>query len=296
MSVVIGRLPLGLGEPLFEVRALGRSTGRFAQLTLFLALRDIRSRYRQSLLGIAWAVFLPILMVAVFAFMLGPAASRDEARWAAAPHLIAPKPMPYVLFALTGVVPWMFFTSSLNSGLTSLVANRNLVTKVRFPQESLPVSCIVAHAVDFAISAAVVAAYTAWCIYDGLWRPSSMGGWVWLPVIFIAQVAWTAGFGLLASLGYLFYRDVKPVVTVGLQLALFVSGVILPAPTAGDGPARLLSLNPMLHLLMGYRTALSGDAAVVTPGLAWTLGLTPVFLALAILLFRKASERFAEEA
>ena len=228
---------------------VARKLFAYRELLGNLTRKEIRIRYKQSFLGIAWAIFVPVSMMLVFTFVFSRVATVDSGRIAG-----TDRALPYAVFAYCGLLPWTFFSQSLSGCVTTLVTNRQLVTKVYFPREVFPLAKILAGMVDFAIAAVVLVVLMAW--FD-----LGVGITVlWVPVLFAAQVAFMLGCGLILSMANLFYRDVQYVFQVGIQLWMFATSVIYPIPAgvAADSPVigTLLRLNPMTPILDGYRAAI----------------------------------------
>jgi len=267
------------------LRSMFSDVLRHRHLLLSLTGRDLKVRYKQSLLGIGWAVVLPIAMMLVFTFVFTRAID--------APSFLHAR-MPYALFAYAGLAPWMFFSSSLSGCINSLVANRNLVTKVYFPREVFPLSCVAASFVDFCIAMlALFGLMLYWhCTGDWPLRPSS--AWVFLPLIVLVQVMLTAGLGLLLAMGHLFYRDVRQVFNVAIQLWMFVSAVVVPLPQDGTAISRLLSFNPLVPMMNAYRDCLLHGRLPDLWGLAYAAIVAVLVLSGGWSWFRRTSHRFAE--
>ncbi len=255
------------------------------ELLWSLTSRDVRVRYKHSLLGIAWAVLLPFSMMLVFTFVFTRAIDARS---------ILPVDMPYALYAYIGLVPWTFFAAGLSGCVNSLVANRNLVTKVYFPREVFPLSCVAASFLDFCIAMSVLAGLMIYFDRSGAWRAAIHPTLLFVPIIITVQVALTIGLGMLAAMANLFYRDVRQIVTVGIQLWMFVSGVVVPIPGDGSLLARLISLNPMVPIIAAYRDCIVyGRLPEALPFLYATL-LSVLILVIGWIWFRRASYRFAE--
>ncbi|MFQ5590654.1 MAG: ABC transporter permease [Phycisphaerae bacterium] len=255
------------------------------ELLLTLTWRDLRVRYKQSLLGIAWAVFLPLSMMLVFTFVFTRAIDAS-----ALGHV----GMPYALFAYTGLVPWTFFSASLNGCVNSLVANRNLVTKVYFPREVFPLSSVAACFVDFCVAGVVLIALIAYFNLADGWTFVPRATLLFLPVVVCVQVAMTVGIGLLLAMGNLFYRDVRHVFSMAIQLWMFISAVVVPIPEDGSRLARFIALNPMAPIISAYRACILHGQLPAAGGFLYA-----TVIALGLLIggwawFRQKSYRFAE--
>lgn len=207
-----------------------------------LAVRDIKVRYKQSVLGIAWAMFIPLSMMLVFTFIFS--------------RVIPVKTdVPYAIFAYCGLLPWQFFSISTTAATNSLVANQSLVTKIYMPAEVFPISNILAAFVDFLVGAIVLVGLM---VYFSLTGHSVVISWTVLfvlPVILI-QIVFTLGLGFLLSMGNLFFRDIRYVYSVVIMLWMFASSVIYPMKTSDPNIQFLLNLNPMTPILNAYRDVL----------------------------------------
>lgn len=258
---------------------------RYRQLLVSLTWRDLRVRYKQSLLGIGWAVLLPVSMMLIFTFVFTRAIDSS-----AVLHV----DMPYALYAYTGLVPWMFFATSLNGCVNSLVANRNLVTKVYFPREVFPLSSIASAFVDFGIALAVLVGLMAYFHFRGGWTFTPHATLLFLPVVTAVQIGMTIGLGMLLAMANLFYRDVRQIFSVGIQLWMFVSAVVVPVPQDGSQLARMISLNPLVPLIRAYRDCAIHGCWPDAGGFIYVTVVATAFLAGGWVWFRRASYRFAE--
>jgi ABC-type polysaccharide/polyol phosphate export permease len=227
--------------------AFTRKLVRSRELLWTLTLKEIKVRYKQSLLGVGWAIFVPVAMMLIFTFIFNRVAKIDLPVSEATGRVI-----PYPVFAYCGLLPWTFFAQSLSGSVTILVTNRNLVTKIYFPREVFPVSRVFAGFADFLIASLVLVA-----LLIGFGVPV---GWmvVFVPVFLVAQILFTIGCALVLSMANLFYRDVQYVFQVGIQLWMFATAVIYPFEEEKMGSTLLaiLRLNPMTPILEGYRDAL----------------------------------------
>lgn len=255
------------------------------ELLTTLTWRDIRVRYKQSLLGVAWAILLPVSLMLVFTFVFTRAI---DARSALGIE------MPYALYAYSGLVPWTLFSMSLTASVNSLVANRSLVTKVYFPREVFPLSSVAAALVDFAIAMTVLFGLMIYFRATGSWSFAPTAAWLFVPVVLLVQIMLTVGLGMLLAMGNLFYRDVRQIVYAGVQVWMFVSGVVVPVPTDGSLLARLLALNPMVPVIDAWRDCLLFGQLPATGPFIYATMIAALFLVGGWFLFRRASYRFAE--
>jgi len=258
---------------------------RFQQLLWSLTWRDVRIRYKQSALGIGWAILLPVSMMLVFTFVFTRALDATS---------LLPTTMPYALYAYLGLVPWTFFSASLSGCVNSLVANRNLVTKVYFPREVFPLSSIGAAFVDFLIALGVLCALMAYFHVRGEWHFVAHPTLLFLPVVVGVQVMLTIGIGMMLAMANLFYRDVRQVFGVLIQLLMFVSAVVVPVPTDGSTLAKLISLNPLVPIISAYRDCVVEGHLPEGAPFVYSAILAFVLMTGGWICFRKASYRFAE--
>lgn len=250
-----------------------------------LTSRDVYVRYKQSLLGIAWAILQPLSLMLVFTFVFTRAIDARS---------VLSIEMPYALYAYVGLVPWTFFGSSLTGCVNALVANRNLVTKVYFPREVLPLSCIAGSFVDFCIASTVLVGLGLYFHTGGQWTFTLRPAICFIPVIIAVQVMLTIGLGLILSMANLFYRDVRQLTGVTIQLWMFVSAVVVPVPTDGSLLSRVIALNPLVPIIGGYRDCLIHGRLPDSGPFVYAVVVSLVLLVAGVVLFRRASSRFAE--
>ncbi|HWL94526.1 MAG TPA: ABC transporter permease [Phycisphaerae bacterium] len=262
---------------------------RYRELTWMLAWRDIRVRYRYSLLGAAWAVLPPAAMMLIFTFVFGQVVQVDRHK------LTGHANLPYSLFAFCGLVPWMFFANGLSGAIGSLVSNRALVTKIYFPREVFPISAIISSLVDFLVGLVVLAAYGAALHLVGTgWRYQFSPAVFCLPIVMAVQLTFMVGLGLILAMANLFYRDVGFLFRSIIQLWMFITCVIYQLD-ATDGWKRLLiQVNPMTPLIRGYRDCLIAGRSPFDLGFLWAATVSVAALLGGWHWFRNREHRFAE--
>ena len=208
---------------------------RFRELLWTWVVRDIKVRYKQSLLGVAWAILQPlsatVIMTVVFSRFLR----------------VSTGGIPHPMFYYSALLPWTFSASSIAFGTSCLVNNMNLVTKIYFPREILPISAVLASFVDFLIGAMI------FLVMLVLYRVPVSLSWLWLPALLLVQMLLTLGIVLLASALNVFYRDIRFVVPLGMQLWMYMTPIIYPLSLVPDQFRALYMLNPMAGLINGYR-------------------------------------------
>ena len=258
---------------------------RYRQLLVSLVWRDLRVRYKQSLLGIAWAVVLPLAMMLIFTFVFTRAVKVVEGLDIS---------MPYPLFAYIGLVPWAFFSSGLNGAVNSLTANRNLVTKVYFPREVFPLSSIGSSFADFCVASVVLVGLIASFHLTSGWSYHLTAAVLFVPVVLFFQILLTCGLGMLLAMANLFYRDVRQIFSVAIQLWMFLTCVVYPIRNDGTWWGLLAVCNPMTPIIQAYRDCII-HGHIPSGGAFLTACVTSVTLFLVgWWAFRRMSFKFAE--
>jgi lipopolysaccharide transport system permease protein len=221
----------------------------YRELLYFLTWRDVKVRYKQAILGVAWAVLQPVLTMVVFTIVFSRIMHVSYN-----PIVVNGKAVPYPIFTYVGLLPWNLFAGALGRAGISLVGNANLLTKVYFPRLVIPISAVVAGLVDFAISFVVFLVLMAVYGIVPTWHV------VWLPLLVLLAMATALAFGLWLSALNVLYRDVQYIIPFLVQLWMFLSPVIY-APNFNNGLYRFLyDLNPMAGVIEGFRWALIGGA------------------------------------
>jgi ABC-type polysaccharide/polyol phosphate export permease len=260
---------------LLDVRAMVREQVDYRELLLQMTKRDLLLRYKQTVMGFGWAVFVPLVNTIVFSLVFTRVAPIDTG-------------MPYPLYAYSGLLAWTFLASSLRFAVVSLTSNANLVSKVYFPREIFPFSAVLVSLVDTAVATVVLAGMMAWYGIALHWTA------LLLPLIVTIHVIFTAGIALLLAMGHLFYRDVKYLFDVVLNVAMFTTSVVYPVDRVGGTLGAVLALNPITPIIDGYRTVLLRGT---TPDWAPLLGSAVISLALLAAgwtMFHRSEREFAE--
>jgi len=253
-----------------------------------LVAKDLRVRYRYAAVGFLWAVLEPLALMGmlVFVFQVVFRARTDMVR--------GDLDIPYALIILTGLVFWQFTAGALNSATASLVANQNLLTKVRFPREVIPLATVGQAAVMLGIAVVLlVIAATALGLYPAL-------AWLWVLPLFALQALLTVGLALLLSALHVRYRDIGHIVAVAVTLGFYASPVFYPLSFVREStrfPEWLITLylaNPMAPLLAGYRQALL-EAQAPEPWLfLWPAVCAAILFVAGVVVFRRAAPTFAD--
>lgn len=258
---------------------------RYRSLLGMLAWRDIRVRYKQSVLGVSWAFIMPIIQTAVLyaVFTYGPV-DIDESKT---------KGMPYLLFVLSGVIPWGLFNGAINSSIDSLTRNSRLLTKIYFPREVFPLASIAGSLVDFGIACLVMVPFYAYYTLIGAIQPSAM--LLLLPLVLLIQIVLVTGLALVLSMANLFFRDVKYVTVFVMQIWFFATNVVYPIRFEHHPELRwLAAANPMIAILDAYRDILQGVSIENRSGLFIAAAIALLGLVLGRRLFHRAEFKFAE--
>ena len=259
-------------------RQYWRDLWRYRELFYFLAWRDILVRYKQTAIGVAWAVLRPLLTTIILAIIFGRVA-----------HLPSGN-IPYPLFILVANLPWQFFATALSESSSSLVGNANLISKVYFPRLIVPASAVITSLVDFFISIGLLAVFLAWYRFLPDWRILT------LPLMTIFAFLAALGPGLFITAVNVKYRDFRYVIPFIVQFGFFVSPVAFSSSVVASRWRLLYSLNPMVGVIDGYRWAIcrGGDAPLFVPGFLVSLLTTAGFLWLGVWYFRKMERTFAD--
>ncbi|MBN9386609.1 MAG: ABC transporter permease [Chloroflexi bacterium] len=250
---------------------------RYRELLYFLAWRDILVRYKQTVIGIAWALLRPLATMLVFTVVFGNLARLPSGG------------VPYPILVFSGLLPWQFFASALSETSSSLIDNANLISKVYFPRLIVPISSVIVSFIDFAISGVILVGLMIWFGFvPGLQILT-------LPLFILLTFAAALGAGLWLSALNVKYRDFRYVVPFIVQLGLYISPVGFSSQIVTDGWRLLYSLNPMVGVIDGFRWAiLGGEAYIYWPGFLVSIGLVLVIFVSGLWYFRRTEESFAD--
>jgi lipopolysaccharide transport system permease protein len=240
------------------------------------SLREIKIRYKQSFFGVAWAILQPLALMVVFTIVFSILAR------------IPTDGVPYPVFSYTAVLPWTFFSASISFAVPSLVNNMNLVTKISFPREVLPIAAVVAAFLDFLISSVV---FLGLLIFYQVPLQSSL---LWLPFLLAVQIVLTLGVVVPASALIVWYRDIRFVVPLGLQLWMYVSPVIYPASLVPERWRSLYMLNPMAVLIDSYRRVVLYGESPSLKHLGVSAAIALVLLLAGYVYFKRSEVLFAD--
>jgi lipopolysaccharide transport system permease protein len=251
---------------------------RYRELFRVLAWRDLSVRYKQTVIGVLWALIRPVLAMLVFTIIFGQIA-----------RLPSDGTAPYPLMVLAGILPWTLFSSGLSEASNSLVNNANLISKVYFPRLIVPTASVVVALVDFLISFSILVLLMAWYQFlPGLQI-------LVLPAFVLLAFFASVGPALWITALNVKYRDFRYVLSFIVQFGLYVSPVGFSSSVVPEQWRLLYSLNPMVGVIDGFRWCiLGGQTELYTPGLAMSVGVTAFFLWFGIQRFRKMENSFAD--
>lgn len=253
-----------------------REVWQYRELLYFLTWRDIKVRYKQTSIGILWAIFQPFITMVIFSIFFGMLLN------------IPSNNVPYPIFVYTGLIFWQFFSAALTETSNVLIANQAIVTKVYFPRLLLPFSAVMTKFVDFAISAVILFGMMAYYGY----APSPYALIVF-PLLLVITFMVSVGGGLVLAAINVKYRDVRYVLPFFIQILLFVTPVIYPASIAGNY-SWILALNPMTGVIQNARAVLLGTAPVNWLLIAISFAVCAILLVIGIISFKKAERYFAD--
>lgn len=252
-----------------------RELWAYRELLWVLTARDIKVRYKQTVLGAAWAIIRPVLTMVIFSVVFGQLAKMPSDGY------------PYPVFVYAGLLPWIFFSTAIGSSGSSLVGSSNLVSKVYFPRLIIPLSSAGAGLVDLLISTGVLLLMMLWY---GV-------GWSWnllaAPFLLVALVVAALGTGTLLAALTVAYRDFTHLTPFLLQIWMYVTPVIFPVSLVPERWQWLLYLNPMTGLVEGFRSAFLGKPFDLA-GIGLSLAIAALLMAIGVAYFEKVERRFAD--
>ena len=261
-----------------QERNYWRDLWRYRELFYVLARRDLSVRYKQTVIGAAWAMIRPFLTMLVFTVIFGRVAG-----------LPSDGTVPYALMVFAGMLPWTFFSTSLTEASGSLIGNSNLISKVYFPRLIVPTATVGVALADLAISFAILVVMMAWYRFAPGWQLLSLPAFVLLA--FVVSI----GPGLWITALNVKYRDFRYVIPFVIQLGLYVSPVGFSSNVVPPEWRLLYSLNPMVGVIDGFRWAiLGGQGGLYLPGLAISIAVAIGFLWFGIRHFRGTEKSFAD--
>ena len=250
---------------------------RYRELFYFLAWRDILVRYKQTIIGIAWALLRPFLTTVVFTLVFSKLAKLPS------------EGAPYSILVFAGMLPWQFFANALAECSNSLITNANLISKVYFPRLIVPISAVIVSFVDFMISGIILLGLMAWYDFVPSWRIFT------LPLFIAIAFAASMGVGLWLSALNVQYRDFRYIVPFIIQFGLYIAPVGFSSSIVPQQWRWLYSLNPMVGVIDGFRWAIiGGDIQIYWLGFSISIGLVVLLFLSGIWYFRRMEKTFAD--
>lgn len=249
---------------------------RYRELFYILCWRDIKVRYKQTVIGAAWSIIRPLLTTIIFTVVFSRVAGLKN-----------PGGSPYALMVFAGMLPWQFFSNALSESSNSLVSNANLITKVYFPRMIIPASSVITSLVDFAISFSIMVLMFFWYGFLPSWHI------VFLPVFILLAFMCAFGIGLYLTAVNVKYRDFRYIIPFIIQFGLYITPVGFSSSVIDEKWRTLYSLNPMVGVIDGFRWCILGDP------MHWnsffvSLFITTVFVCLGMYYFRRMERTFAD--
>src|SRR5712671_5375937 len=249
---------------------------KYRELLYFLVWRDLKVRYKQTVLGAAWAILQPFLTMLVFSLFFGKLAKMPS------------DGVPYPIFAFAALVPWTFFANGLTQSSNSLVGSANLITKVYFPRLTIPIASVLSGIVDFVLAFVVL---LAMMLYYGIVPTVNV---LWLPLFLLLALIASLGVGLWLSALNVEYRDVRYVVPFITQFWLFATPIAYPSSLLHEPWRTIYGLNPMVGVVEGFRWALLRTGTAPGPIIAVSSGAAVVILITGAFYFRRMEKTFAD--
>jgi len=248
---------------------------QYRDLLYILAARDIKVRYKQTVLGVLWAIIQPLSMMIIFTLFFGRLAG------------IPSDGIPYPLFAYAGLLPWAFFSNALNSSGNSLVGNSSLITKVYFPRMIIPIAAVGSGLIDFVIAFGLLVLLM---LYYGIGFSPNI---LMVPILTLLTALLATGIGMWMSALNVKYRDVRYALPFFIQLWMFATPIIYPSSLIPDEWRWLFQINPLTGIVEGYRSAIFGKPFDLT-GLGISIFITLVVLIYSAYTFRQMERGFAD--
>ena len=247
----------------------------FRELLYQMTRRDLLLRYKQTIMGFGWAVFMPLINTAVFSVIFTRVAPLEM-------------DMPYPLFAYCGLLCWNFSASSFRFAVTSLTSNASLVTKVYFPREIFPISAVAVSVVDFAVGATVLVAMMIY--YHVIPTVAVLA----LPWVLAVHILFTLSISLALAMANLFYRDVKYLFELVLTVWMFLTAVLYPVSQVGGLTGKIMAINPLTPIIDGYRDVLLRGRLPDPMAFTLTTIVSALLLVIVWVIFHRAESEFAE--
>lgn len=238
--------------------------------------KEIRGRYKNSVLGVIWTFLNPLLQLAVYAFIF--------------PLILKTTQEYYVIFVCVGLIPWTFFTATISQSTGTVIANGNIVKKVYFPREILPISVVTSAMVNFIISTLIIIVF---CFIYGL--GIELKYIIFYPVVLIIQYILQLGISFILSSVTVYFRDLEHFVQIALQVMFYATPIVYAGDTIPEAFSFIIKLNPMAHIIDGYRAIFYYQTMPDWPSLGILLVASIVLCIIGYFIFKRLQRGFAEE-
>jgi lipopolysaccharide transport system permease protein len=253
-----------------------RELWAYRELLAFQAMRDIKVRYQQTILGAAWAVLQPVTQMVVFSVFFGSLLG------------VGSDGVPYPVFAFAALLPWQLFAFALTQSSNSLVDNQHLITKVYFPRLIVPLASVIAGLVDFCIAFAILIGLMLWYGITPTWAVAT------LPLFVLLVIAAALSAGLWLSALNVQFRDVRYTLPFLTQILFFLTPIVYPSSKIPEAYRWIVGLNPMAGVVEGFRWALLGNVPPPGPMLGVSVAMTAALLVGGLFYFRRMERGFAD--
>lgn len=237
--------------------------------------KDIRGKYKGSFLGVLWSFINPLLSVLVYAIVF--------------PYIMRIKVENYLIYLITGIIPWTFFTSAINTGIISILSNADIIKKVYFPRIILPISSVTSALVNFFISCIIILVF---CIFGGVGISASL---LWLPLVALIQYVMLLGFTFILSAIEMYMRDIEHIVNFVLAMAFYATPILYTPDIFPDNLSWILKINPMAYLVNAYRDIFLYHQNPSLYGLIIVGVFSVVIFIIGYIVFERLQKGFAEE-
>lgn len=237
--------------------------------------KDIRGKYKGSFLGVLWSFINPLLSVLVYAIVF--------------PYIMRIKVENYLIYLITGIIPWTFFTSAINTGIISILSNADIIKKVYFPRIILPISSVTSALVNFFISCIIILVF---CIFGGVGISASL---LWLPLVALIQYVMLLGFTFILSAIEMYMRDIEHIVNFVLAMAFYATPILYTPDIFPDNLSWILKINPMAYLVNAYRDIFLYHQNPSLYGLIIVGVFSAVIFIIGYIVFERLQKGFAEE-
>ena len=250
---------------------------QYRELFLFLAWRDILVRYKQTIIGISWSVIRPLLTMMVFTIIFGKIAKLPS------------DGAPYAIMVFSAMLPWQFFSNTLNEGGNSLISNSSMISKVYFPRIIIPSTAMIVSLIDFFISLVILVCIMGVYLYVPSWKM------IFIPLFLVLAIITSLGITYLISALNVKYRDFRYVLPFIIQFGLYVSPVGFSSAVIPGKWRLLYSLNPMVGVIDGFRWCIQGtDNIIYWPGFILSITVAVLVFIIGFTVFRKTEREFAD--